>query len=132
MEACPHRAKSNKYLLVQAEDRCLIYPKNSWNFLQRKGSLLKKWLNCLVSARRTVERRLSEFGLMRRSNRNFNTPSRPRENPEHLTIFCARGVGNLTGKAFLGVGNLTFAWVGWAKLNRKWLFLFGRRSCYQL
>ena len=55
--------------------------------------------------------------LMRRSNRNFNIP--PRANPGHLTIFCARGVGNLTGKAFPGVGNLTFAWVGWGKLNRK-------------
>ena len=54
---------------------------------------------------------------MRRSNRNFNIP--PRANPGHLTIFCARGVGNLTGKAFPGVGNLTFAWVGWGKLNRK-------------
>ena len=28
-------------------------------------------------------------------------------------------MGNLTGKAFPGVGNLTFAWVGWGKLNRK-------------
>ena len=46
-------------------------------------------------------------------------PPPPRENPGHLTIFCARGVGNLTGKAFPGVGNLTFAWVGWGKLNRK-------------
>ena len=36
----------------------------------------------------------------------------------HLTVFCARGVGNLTGKAFPGVGNLTFAWVAWGKLNR--------------
>ena len=25
----------------------------------------------------------------------------------------------MTGKAFPGVGNLTFAWVGWGKLNRK-------------
>ena len=47
------------------------------------------------------------------------TPGKPRANPGHLTIFCARGVGNLTGKAFLGVGNLTFAWVGWGKLNLK-------------
>ena len=46
----PKRAKNNKYLLVQEEDRCLIYPKNSWNVLQKKGSLLKKCLNCLVSA----------------------------------------------------------------------------------
>ena len=37
----------------------------------------------------------------------------------HLTIFCAQGVGNLTGKAFPMVGNLTFAWVGWGKLNWK-------------
>ena len=39
-------------------------------------------------------------------------PRPPRANPGHLTIFCARGVGNLTGKAFPGVGNLTFAWGG--------------------
>ena len=49
--------------------------------------------------------------LMRRSNRNFNIPPPPpRANPGHLTIFCARGVGNLTDKAFPGVGNLR--WVG--------------------
>ena len=69
--------------------------------------------------------------FMRRSNRNFNIPP-PRANPGHLTIFCARGVGNLTGKAFPGVGNLTFAWVGWGKLNWKCQvsngFFFGRRS----
>ena len=58
-------------------------------------------------------------------------PPPPRANPGHLTIFCARGVGNLTGKSFPGVGNLTFAWVGWGKLNRKCQvsngFFFGRR-----
>ena len=32
----------------------------------------------------------------------------PRANPAHFTIFCARGVGNLT-----------FACVEWGKLNRK-------------
>ena len=52
--------------------------------------------------------------IMRRSNRNFNFG--------HLTIFCARGVGNLT-----------LASVGWGKLNRKCQvsneFFFGRRSC---
>ena len=32
----------------------------------------------------------------------------PRANPGHLTIFCARAVGNLT-----------FAFVGWGKLNQK-------------
>ena len=32
----------------------------------------------------------------------------PRANPGHLTILCARGVGNLT-----------FACVGWGKLNQK-------------
>ena len=39
----------------------------------------------------------------------------------HLTILCAWGVGNWTGKTFPGprVGNLTFIWVGWAKLNFK-------------
>ena len=31
-------------------------------------------------------------------------PPPPRANPGHLTIFCARGVGNLTGKAFPGWG----------------------------
>ena len=51
--------------------------------------------------------------LMRRSNRNFNIP--PRANPGHLTIFCARGVGNLTDKAFPGVGNLTLP--GWGGEN---------------
>ena len=44
---------------------------------------------------------------MRRSNRNFNIPP-PRANPGHLTTSCARGVGNLT-----------FTWVGWGKLNQK-------------
>ena len=32
----------------------------------------------------------------------------PRANPGHLTISCARGVGNLT-----------FTWVGWGKLKQK-------------
>ena len=44
--------------------------------------------------------------VMHRSNRNFNIP--PRANPGHLTISCARGVGNLT-----------FTSVGWGKLNQK-------------
>ena len=44
---------------------------------------------------------------MRRSNQNFNIPP-PRAYPGHFTIFCARGVGNLT-----------FSCVGWGKLNRK-------------
>ena len=35
--------------------------------------------------------------------------------PGHLTIFCAREAGNLTGKD--RVENFTFAWVGWGKLN---------------
>ena len=53
--------------------------------------------------------RLSDcsFKVMCRSNRNFNIPS-PRANPGHLTIFSARGVGNLT-----------IASVGWGKLSRK-------------
>ena len=41
--------------------------------------------------------------------------SSPRANPGHLTIFCARGVGNLTDKAFPGVGNLTLP--GWGGEN---------------
>ena len=46
--------------------------------------------------------------VLHRSNRNFNIVP-----PEYLTIFCARGVGNLTGKAFPpGVRDLTFAWWG--------------------
>ena len=44
--------------------------------------------------------------IMHRSNRNFNIPRRA--NPGHLTISCA-----------LGVGNLTFTWVGWGRLNQK-------------
>ena len=51
--------------------------------------------------------------IMRRSTRNFNIPTLPshpsRPNPGQLTILYARGVGNLTGKAFSGVGNLTFS-----------------------
>ena len=35
-------------------------------------------------------------------------PPPPRANPGHLTISCARGVGNLT-----------FTWVGWGKLNQR-------------
>ena len=46
--------------------------------------------------------------VKRLPNRNFNTP---RANFGHLTIFCARRGGNFTGKAFLRMGNLTFAWV---------------------
>ena len=42
-------------------------------------------------------------------------PPPPRANPRHLTIFCARGVGNLTDKAFPGVGNLTLP--GWGGEN---------------
>ena len=42
--------------------------------------------------------------IMRRSNRNFNIPPPLRANPGHLTIFCARGVGNFICKAFLGMG----------------------------
>ena len=34
---------------------------------------------------------------MHRSNRNFNI-TLPRANTGHLTIFCARGVKNLTGR----------------------------------
>ena len=48
-----------------------------------------------------------------------STSSPIRANPGHLTIFCARGVGNLT-----------FPCVGWGKLNRKRQvsndFFFGR------
>ena len=40
----------------------------------------------------------------------------PRNN---FSIVCARGVGNLKGRASPGVGILTFVWVGWGKLNRK-------------
>lgn len=47
---------------------------------------------------------------MTKSNQNFNTP--PGGKPGHLTILCARGLGNLTGKAFQGVGNLFLGGVG--------------------
>ena len=45
---------------------------------------------------------------MHRSNQNFNSPPPSQANDGHLTISCARGVGNLT-----------FTWVGWGKLNQK-------------
>ena len=71
--ACKICLNKNK---TKKEDRCLIYPKNSWNFLQRKGSLLKKAQLFGVS-KRTVERRSSEFGLSLRGNYahllSFNT-----------------------------------------------------------
>ena len=54
---------------------------------------------------------LEKCFIMGISNRNFNIPTPPppsRAKPGHLTIFCARGEGNLT-----------FACVGWGKLNRK-------------
>ena len=44
-----------------------------------------------------------------------STSPPPRANPGYLTIFCARGVGNLTDKAFPGVGNLTLP--GWGGEN---------------
>ena len=50
-----------------------------------------------------------------KSKPQHSPPPPPRENPGHLTIFCARGVGNLTGKAFPGVGNLTLP--GWGGEN---------------
>ena len=50
---------------------------------------------------------------MGQSNRKFNIPRKT------SGTFCARGVGNLTGKAFRGVGNLNFVWLGWGKLNRR-------------
>ena len=60
-------------------------------------------------------RDMSRTQEMRRSNRNLNIPPPPRANPGHLTIFCARRVGNLTGKAFPGVGNFTLP--GWGGEN---------------
>ena len=44
-------------------------------------------------------------------------PPPSRANLGHLTIFCARGMGNLTGKAFCGVGNLTFVFGGVGKIE---------------
>ena len=63
-----------------------------------------------MSDRKLYEARME---LLRRSNRNFNPrlpppPPPSRANQGHLTILCARGVGNLT-----------FACLGWGKLNRK-------------
>ena len=46
-----------------------------------------------------------------KSNQDFNTPP-PGANLRHLTIFCFREVGNLTGKPFHGVGNLFLGGVG--------------------
>ena len=43
----------------------------------------------------TFQALVVERGIMRRSNRNFDIRP-PRANPGHLTIFCPRGVGNLT------------------------------------
>ena len=43
---------------------------------------------------------------MRRSNRNFNIPPPPGK-PRAFDYFLCPGVGNLTDKAFPGVGNLT-------------------------
>ena len=90
-------------------------------------------MNQAVRCKLEPRSHVNDSTVMRRSNRNYNSPPSPppppsRANPSHLTIFCARevenltgkafpGMGNLTGKAFLGVGNLTFAWVGWGKLK---------------
>lgn len=55
----------------------------------------------------------------------------PPVNPERLTIFCARGWGTWR-EGLLGLGNLTFAWVGRGKLNRKYqvsnVFFFRARK----
>ena len=59
--------------------------------------------------------RLMYRRLMCRSIRNFNIPPGI---PRAFYYFLCPGVGNLTRKAFPGVGNLTFAW-GVGKLNRK-------------
>ena len=50
--------------------------------------------------------------FMRPLIQNFKIPP-PRANTWHLTITCARGVGNLTRRAFPREGNLTFSRVGW-------------------
>ena len=64
--------------------------------------------------------------LMGQSNRKFNIPRKT------SGTFCARGVGNLMGKAFRGVGNLNFVWLGWGKLNRRCQvsndFFYGNQS----
>ena len=62
------------------------------------------------------------------SNRSFNTPLW-QTSGIWLSYNYVQGVGNLTVKALLGVGNLTFIWVGWGKLNHKmagfrWFFVF--------
>ena len=49
---------------------------------------------------------------MRPLIQNFKIPP-PRANTWHLTITCARGVGNLTRRAFPREGSLTFSRVGW-------------------
>ena len=72
--------------------------------------ILEKY-SCMITSKDC--QRLS-CALTRRSNRNFNIP---RANFGHLTIFYARKRGNLTGKAFLRMGNLTFAWVVGGKIE---------------
>ena len=56
-------------------------------------------------------------GIMRRSNRNFNIspPPPPPGKPRAFDYFLCPGVGNLTGKALQGVGNLTLP--GWGGEN---------------
>ena len=88
----------------------------SWKIHEANGSV--RYLRYLfMSDRKLYEARME---LLRRSNRNFkipppppgklqnSPPPPPRANHGHLTILCARGVGNLT-----------FACMGWGKLNRK-------------
>ena len=69
----------------------------------------------------TILSRLADVDIMRRSNRNFNIPPTPPPpptppgKPRAFDYFLCPGVGNLTGKAFQGVGNLTLP--GWGGEN---------------
>ena len=77
------------------------------------GSTLIK--NVVTVSYHRLTHRLSillALSFMRRLIQNFKIPP-PRANTWHLTITCARGVGNLTRRAFPREGNLTFSRVGW-------------------
>ena len=53
------------------------------------------------------------WDVMRQSNRNFDIP--PPGKPRAFDYFLCLGVGNLTGKVFPGVGNMTLP--GWGGEN---------------
>ena len=71
-----------------------------------RGSLLSDGIGKANIRKRYLIRGSTEVIIMR-----VDRPTQllsPWANPGHLTTSCARGVGNLT-----------FTWVGWGKLNQK-------------